>query len=271
MEIEDEKKFPGERLMVCRNPLLADERVRKREALLQATEVKLDAVVKATQRENNPLKGKDKIGLRVGRVVDKYKMNKHFELTITDDSFSYARREDNITAESSLDGLYVVRSNVKPDVMDAGTVVSTYKSLSRVERAFRSLKTVDLHIRPIFHSNDDRIRSHVFVCMLAYYVEWHMRECLREVLFDDENRESAEAERSSVVGKAVRSKSAKAKDRTRTTSTGLRVQSFQCVLSDLATLCRHVVRCAGIDQQYTQLTQSTPQQRRYLELLNVNA
>jgi transposase len=204
-------------------------------------------------------------------VIGKHKMEKHFELTITDARFSYARREDSIVAESSLDGLYVIRTSVTPDVMDADTVVSTYKSLSRVERAFRSLKTVDLHIRPIFHSNDDRIRSHIFLCMLAYYVEWHMRECLREVLFDDEDRKSAEAERSSVVGKAVRSKSAKTKDSTRTTSTGLKVQSFQSVLLDLATLCRHVVRCTSINQPYTQLTQSTAQQRRYLELLNVNA
>jgi transposase len=271
VEIEDEKNFPGERLVVCRNPHLADERVRKREELLLATEARLNAIVTATQRKKSPLHGQDKIGLRVGRVIGKHKMEKHFELTITDARFSYARREDSIVAESSLDGLYVIRTSVTPDVMDADTVVSTYKSLSRVERAFRSLKTVDLHIRPIFHSNDDRIRSHIFLCMLAYYVEWHMRECLREVLFDDEDRKSAEAERSSVVGKAVRSKSAKTKDSTRTTSTGLKVQSFQSVLLDLATLCRHVVRCTSINQPYTQLTQSTAQQRRYLELLNVNA
>jgi transposase len=269
VEIEDAANFPGERLVVCRNPYLADKRARKRVELLQATESKLDAIVKATQRKKNPLKGADKIGVRVGQVIDKYKMRKHFDLTITEDSFSYARREEQIVAESSLDGLYVVRTSVKPEIMDSNTVVSTYKSLSQVERAFRSLKTVDLHIRPIFHSHDDRIRAHVFLCMLAYYVEWHMRECLREVLFEDEDREAAQVERSSVVSKAERSKSARAKDCTRTTSTGLRVQSFQSVLLDLATLCRHVVRCRHIDQPYKQLTDSTPQQRRYLELLNV--
>ena len=153
----------------------------------------------------------------------------------------------------------------------ADTVVSTYKSLSQVERAFRSLKTVDLHIRPIYHSNDDRIRAHVFLCMLAYYVEWHMRERLREVLFEDEDCDSAEQERASVVSRAVRSTSAKSKDSTRLTATGLRVQSFQSVLADLSTLCRHVIRCDNIDREYTQLTQSTPQQRRYLELLSVTA
>lgn len=271
VEIADHENFPGERLVVCRNPLLADERARKREELLQTTEAKLNAIFQATQRKKRPLRGQDRIGVRVGRVIDKYKMSKHFELTITDDSFSYSRRQDNIAAESSLDGLYVIRASVKPDVMDADTVVSTYKSLSRVERAFRSLKTVDLHIRPIYHSNDDRIRSHVFLCVLAYYVEWHMRESLREVLFEDEDRAAAEQERSSAVSKAARSASAKSKDRTRTTNNGLQVQSFQSVLADLATLCRHVVRCRSIDSRYTQLTESTTQQRRYLELLNVTA
>ena len=271
VEVEDAENFPGERLVVCRNPLLADERVRKREVLLNATEAKLDAIVTATQRKKKPLTGQAEIGLRVGRVIDKYKMDKHFELTITDDSVSYSRREDNIAAEASLDGLYVVRTSVQSDVMDSETVVSTYKSLSKVERAFRSLKTVDLHIRPIYHSNDDRIRSHVFLCVLAYYVEWHMRESLREVLFEDEDRVAAEQERDSVVSRAGRSPSAKSKDNTRTTPGGLIVQSFQSVLADLATLCRHVVRCGAINNTYNQLTESTTQQRRYLELLNVTA
>ena len=271
VEIEDAENFPGERLVVCRNPLLADERARNREELLQATEAKLDTIVQATQQSKRPLRGQDKIGLRVGRVIDRYKMSKHFELTMTESSFSYSRRQDNIAAEASLDGLYVIRTNVNPDVMDSDTVVSTYKSLSQVERAFRSLKTVDLHIRPIYHSNDDRIRSHVFLCVLAYYVEWHMRESLREVLFEDEDRAGAEEARSSVVRKAVRSASARSKDGTRTTDAGLRVQSFQSVLADLATLCRHVVYCPSVNSRHTQLTQSTLQQRRYLELLNVTA
>ena len=267
VEIEDSENFPGERLIVCRNPLLADERARKREELLKCTEVKLDAIIAATQRKKQVLKGKDNIGLRVGRVIDKFKMAKHFELTITDDEFSYSRREDHIAKEADLDGLYVVRTSVRMTVMGTYTVVSTYKSLSQVENAFRSLKSVDLHIRPIFHSNDDRIRAHVFLCMLAYYVEWHMRESLREVLFADEDREGAEQKRSSVVSKSQRSDSAQSKDRTRRNSAGLRVQSFRSVLADLATLCRHEVLCSSIGSTHTQLTESTPQQRRYLELL----
>ena len=271
VEIEDNENFPNERLVVCRNPLLADERSRKREELLLATEAKLDVIVDATRRKNRPLRDREKIALRVGRVIDKYKMSKHFELTITDDCFEYCRREDNIAAEASLDGLYVVRTSVESKDMDSETVVSTYKSLSQVERAFRSLKTVDLHIRPIYHSNDDRIRSHIFLCVLAYYVEWHMREMLRPVLFEDEDRMAAAQQRTSMVSKAERSASAKTKDRTRRTPDGLRVQSFSSVLADLGTLCRNVVQCRSIGQHYNQLTESTTQQRRCFELLNVTA
>lgn len=196
--------FPGERLIVCRNPLLADERARKREELLQATEAKLEPIPKATLRKTNPLRGEDKIGLRVGKVIGKYKMEKHFELTITNDRFTFSRRTDAIAKEALLDGLYVVRTSVARQTLDAEQVVKTYKSLSHVERAFRSLKTVDLQLRPIYHHNDDRIRVHVFLCMLAYYVEWHMRERLREVLFDDCDRESAGISRTSPVAPAVR-------------------------------------------------------------------
>ena len=154
--------------------------------------------------------------------------------------------------------------------MNSDEVVSTYKSLSQVERAFRSLKTVDLHIRPIYHHNDDRIRAHVFLCMLAYYVEWHMRDALAEVLFEDEDHAAAQSERSSVVSRAKRSASAQVKDRTRRTATGFAVRSFQSVLRDLSTLCRHVVHCSSIDRRYRQLTVSTAQQRRYFELLNIS-
>ena len=180
--------YPGERLMVCRNPLLADEQTRKREDLLEATEVLLDKVVEATRRKQYRLKGQDRIGLRVGKVIGKYKMAKHFELNITDDSFTYQRNLDSIAAEKALDGLYVVRTSLPEETLDAEGTVSAYKGLSRVERAFRSLKTVDLKVRPIFHYTADRVRAHVFLCMLAYYVEWHMREKLRPLLFDDEDR-----------------------------------------------------------------------------------
>ena len=241
-EISAEEIFPGERLVVCRNPILADERARKRDELLKATEKDLDVIVRATQRKNNPLRGKEQIGLRVGRVIGQRKMEKHFKLTITETSFSYARREEKIQAEAALDGLYVIRSSVPKESMTADQLVSTYKNLSKVERAFRSMKSVDLHVRPIYHFNDDRIRAHVFLCMLAYYVEWHLRDRLRELLFDDDDREAAQKSRRSVVAPAKRSKSAREKDATLRTASGLPVQSFQDLLKDLATLNRNTVR-----------------------------
>ena len=168
--------FPDERLIVCRNPLLAAERARKRDELLAATERQLDEIVMATRRTQRPLSGKADIGLRVGRVLNRHKVGKHFELTIGDDGFSYQRKQDQIKAEADLDGIYVIRTSVKPETLTSENTVRAYKDLSTVERAFRCLKTVDLKIRPIFHWLDDRIRAHVFLCMLAYYVEWHMRE-----------------------------------------------------------------------------------------------
>lgn len=260
--------FPGERLIVCRNPLLADERARKREELLQATERKLEPIRLATLRKTNPLRDRKNIGLRVGKVIGQYKMEKHFELTITDDSLTYTRRAENITAEALLDGLYVVRTSVVAEAMNADRVVWTYKSLSRVERAFRSMKTVDLQLRPIYHHKDDRIRSHVFVCMLAYYVEWHMRERLREVLFDDCDRAAAEASRSSAVAPAMRSEVAKRKDATRRTASGHPVQSFQDLLKDMATITRNRIRIAEYGTEYNKLTSPTHYQRHVLALLD---
>jgi transposase len=268
-EITAEELFPGERLIVCRNPLLADERARKRETLLRETEKLLDEIVAATKRKRRPLKGKDQIGLRVGKVIDKKKMAKHFELEITDTSFTYRRREEKIQAEAMLDGLYVVRSSVPAETMTSEEVVATYKSLSKVERAFRSMKSVDLHVRPIFHSNDDRIRAHVFLCMLAYYVEWHMRERLKDILFDDHQREAAEATRASVVAKAPRSDAAKRKDASKQTESGLPVQSFQDVLRDLATLSRSTVVMCGSTTGIPIVTSATDYQRHVLSLLGV--
>ncbi len=269
-EIRDEENFPGERLVVCRNPLLAEERERKRNELLAATEKELEKIVAATVRPGkNRLQGKDQIGLKVGRVINKYKMSKHFELTITDDSFTYSRKADQITAEAALDGLYVVRTSVPETVLPAEGVVSAYKSLAKVERAFRSLKSVDLHIRPIYHHKDDRIRAHVFLCMLAYYLEWHLRESLADVLYDDTDRESAQSARSSVVSPSVRSESAKAKDATGRNAQGDVVQSFQDVLKDLGTLCRNSLRLTGHTSEWTQLTEATASQSRALELLGI--
>lgn len=269
-EITAEDVFPGERLVVCRNPILAEERSRKRDELLAATQKELEKIVRATQRKRNALRGKQEIGLRVGKVIDRYKMGKHFELKITDNGFRYSRRDEKIAAEAALDGVYVIRTSVPGKSMTSEEVVGTYKSLSQVERAFRSLKSITLHLRPIYHYNDDRIRAHVFLCMLAYYVEWHIRERLQEVLFEETDRASAEASRRSVVAPAGRSDSARRKDSTRRTADGHPVQSFQDILKDLATVCRCRMQLPSSDAEYRQLTESSPSQRRALELLEVS-
>ena len=260
--------YPGERLIVCRNPLLAEERARKREELLVAAEKKLDEVVKAVSREKKPLRGKDKIGLRIGRELKSTKMQKHFELTIEDDSFSYQRLDEQISREAALDGLYVVRTSVNGETLTAEQTVAAYKDLSQVEWAFRSLKTVDLQVRPIYHWKDERIKSHVFLCMLAYYVEWHLRRTLSELLFDDHEREAAEAMRQSIVSKAPRSDAAKRKEQDRRTPDGLPVQSFQCLLKDLATLCKNRVRWNS-NAEFDRVTLPTALQRRVFDLLGL--
>jgi transposase len=260
--------FPGERLVVCRNPLLAAERSRKRDELLQATETEVEKIRQATLRPQRRLKGKDKIGLRAGRVLNRFKMGKHFELEITDDSFAYRRKEQAIAAEAALDGIYVIRTSVPTEAMDAETCVTSYKSLSAVERAFRSLKSVDLKIRPIHHRTADRVRSHVLVCMLAYYVEWHMRQDLAPMLFDDEDPLLGELLRASVVAPAQRSPEAQRKASTRRTADGDPVHSFQTLLSDLGTVARNRIRFASGDET-DMLTTPTPLQEKALSLLNV--
>jgi transposase len=261
--------FPGERLIVCRNPALAEQRVRKRNELLQATEELLEPIRLATQRSQNPLRGEKEIGLRVGKVIGKHKMAKHFDLTITKTSFAYARNQERIREEAAIDGLYVVRSSVEKARMDSEKLVETYKSLAKVERAFRCMKTIDLSLRPIYHRNDDRIRSHVFICMLAYYVEWHMREKLRPLLFADDDRESASAARESIVSPAQRSASAKRKDATQRTMDDYPVQSFHDVLKDLGTLSRNRFRIAELDSEFDRLTSATAYQQHVLDLLGV--
>jgi transposase len=264
--------FPDERLIVCRNPLLAEERARKRTELLAATERQLDEVVTATRRAKNPLSGQAKIGLRVGRVLNRHKVGKHFELSIGDDTFSYRRAEARINDEAALDGIYVIRTSVKPEVFASDEAVRAYKDLSTVERAFRCIKTVDLKVRPIFHWLDDRIRAHVFLCMLAYYVEWHMRERLAPLLFDDHAREEAEATRASIVQPAPRSNAAKAKDSSKQTAEGLPVHSFRTLLADLATLAKNRVRAAERrGEEFYVITHSTPLQQRAFDLLGVTA
>jgi transposase len=263
--------YPGERLIVCRNPLLADERARKRKELLAAAEKKLAAVVQAVSRARQPLRGKDRIGLRVGRDLKDTKMQKHFELTIEDNAFSYRRLDEQIAQEASLDGIYVVRTSLLPETLTAEQTVSAYKDLSQVEWAFRSLKTMDLQLRPIHHWKDDRIRSHVFICMLAYYVEWHLRGALSKLLFDDHEREAAEATRPSIVSPAPRSGAAKRKEQDRRTPEGFPVQSFQCLLKDLATLCKNRVRWTShSDVEFQRVTMPTALQRHVFELLGLS-
>jgi hypothetical protein len=263
--------FPDERLIVCRNPLLAEERSRKREALLQATEAELMKIAEATTRVRNPLKGTEAIALRVGRVIDHFKMAKHFELNFTDSSFSWARKTVQIQQEAALDGLYVVRTSLPAADLPAEAAVTAYKSLAVVERAFRSLKTVDLQVRPIFHWNTGRVRAHVFLCMLAYYVEWHMREKLKPMLFDDEHVGQARATRASPVAKARRSDQAKAKDATKLGDDGLPVHSFRTLLDDLATLTYNVCHTPlNPDARIVMSTRPTPVQEKAFRLLNVN-
>jgi hypothetical protein len=263
--------YPGERLIVCRNPELARERARKRDDLLAASERDLAQVARAVTRRRRPVRGADAIGLRVGAVLNRHKVGKHFDLTITDDRFSFERKEAAIADEARLDGIYVIRTSVPAAVLDDSATVGAYKGLSQVERAFRSLKTVDLEIRPIHHRLSDRVRAHVFVCMLAYHVEWHMRALLAPMLYDDADKQAAAAERPSVVAKARRSAEALTKETTGRTADGLRVHSFRSLLADLATLTRSTVSTA-LNENYTFTvdTRPTPIHNKAFQLLGVN-
>lgn len=262
--------YPGERLIVCRNERLAEERTHKREALLQATEALLAPIVAATVRNKRRLKGKEKIALRVGKVIGKYKMAKHFELDITDSAFAWRRNTEAIAAEAALDGLYIVRTSVPAAELDAEQTVRAYKGLSAVERAFRSLKTVDLKVRPIYHYAASRVRAHVFLCMLAYYVEWHMRQRLKPLLFDDEDPEEAQAARPSVVARAEVSPGAQDKARSKRTASGELVHSLRTLLDNLATITKNrvVAPLAGAEP-FDLITRPTAQQRKAFKLLGV--
>jgi transposase len=262
--------FPAERLIVCRNPDLAAKRAHKRQALLEATERDLARVRVAVARRRNPLRGATEIALAVGAVVEKHKMRKHFDLDITDTKLTFARKTEAIAAEAATDGIYIVRTNLSPEVLDDAAAVRSYKSLSQVERAFRCIKTVDLQVRPVHHWLADRVRAHVFLCMLAYYLEWHMRQKLAPLLFDDMDKEAAEAARKSVVAKAQRSPSARKKQSTGVTPEGLPVHSFRTLLADLATLARNtIVTAVTPDLPLTVFTRPTAVQLRAFELLDV--
>ena len=262
--------FPDERLIVCRNPDLAAQRTRKRQELLAATERDLARIQAAVGRQRKPLRGAAQIALAVGAVIEQHKMRKHFELAITDHSFVFARKTAEIAAEAATDGIYIVRTGLSVDVLDDAATVRSYKSLSQVERAFRCIKTVDLHLRPIYHWLADRVRAHVFLCMLAYYLEWHMRQELAPMLFDDTNKEAAWAARASVVAPAQRSEAAIRKQTTGVTPDGLPVHSFRTLLADLATLTRNtIVTAIAPALPLIVLARPTPVQRRAYELLQL--
>jgi hypothetical protein len=260
--------YPGERLIACRNPLLAAERARKRQELLAATEKDLLKIQARTQRIRKPLRGKGAIGVSVGKVLGHYKMAKHFALVIEDADFRFERKQSQIDAEAALDGIYVIRTSVLPEAASAEQTVRHYKSLSMVERVFRSSKTVDLKVRPIHHYLAGRVRAHILLCMLAYYVEWHMRRALAPILFDDDDPAAGQAQRDSIVTPAARSPKALHKAQSKRTEDGFPVHSFQTLLADLATVAKNT---AIMNQTTMQIiTTPTPLQQRALELLKVS-
>ena len=258
--------YPGERLVACRNPELAKLRSHKREELLAATEASLGKI--KARVDAGKLAGRDQIGLRAGKVVNQYKVAKHFELAIGDNTFSFARKREGIAAEAALDGLYIIRTSVPTAQMDAPDCVRNYKALANVERAFRSLKTIDLKARPIHHRSADRVRAHIFLCMLAYYVEWHMREAWRELMFADTDSQ-AKATRDPVAP-ARRSKAALAKVARHTLDEGTLVHSFASLMAELATIVRNTCRTpnAGSDAPtFEVLTTPNAKQQRAFALV----
>ena len=263
--------YPGERLIVCRNPDLARERTRKRLDLLAATERDLAAIAAAVSRARKPLRGEAEVALKVGAVINRHKMAKHFKLDIGETSFAFHRNADAIAAEAALDGIYVVRTNLAKRILDDAATVGAYKSLAKVERAFRSLKTVDIHLRPIFHWTAPRVRAHVLLCMLAYHVEHHIRARLAPMLYDETDHEAAAAMRVSIVARAERSEAAIRKQTTGRTDDGLPVHSFQTLLADLATYSR-IQATTALNEKYvfTLHTRPTPIQQRAFELLGIN-
>lgn len=263
--------YPGQRLVVCRNPLLAAERCRKRQELLTATERELAKIAAAVERPSRPLRGADKIGLRAGKVLNRFKVGKHFRIEITDRSFGHARNEEKIAAESALDGFYVIRSSLPQGTLEPAQLVGAYKGLSEAERAFRRLKTVDLHVRPIHHHLADRVRAHVLLCMLAYYVEWHMRQAWAPILFADDDPAAGKALRPSPVAPARRSPRAERKAARKRTDDDEPVHSFQTLLVDLATITKNRIQPKlGGAEPFEKITRPTPLQARALSLLGVS-
>ncbi len=263
-------EFPGERLIACHNPLLAEERQRKREELLRATEKQLERIVRQVARRTKTALSAAEIGKKVGRVINRFKMGKHFELTIKDGAFHYARRPHDIEREAQLDGIYVIRTSEPRSHLSAEDTVRGYKNLAQVERAFRCLKGIDLLVRPIRHRDEQRVKAHLFLCLLAYYVEWHMRKALAPLLFDDEQLERDRKIRDPVAPTQP-SAAAKKKKSVRLTADGLPIHSFETLLAELATRCRNRCRIKSDPHSapFSHLTEPTPLQQRAFELLQL--
>jgi len=261
--------YPGERLVCCRNPALAVERARKRDELLAATAAELDKIAAATHRDRQPLRGRDKIALRVGKVINKFKMAKHFTLQITDEAFTFARNHHDIAAEAALDGIYVLRSSLPDNTLPTDDVVARYKGLEDVERFFRTLNT-ELDVRPIRHRLAGRVRAHMFLRMLSYYLSWHMKQDLAPILFHDHDKPAARAKRTDPVAAAQRSNPALAKASRKRTEDDYPVHSFTSLLADLATICANHIQPAHNMPSFTMITTPTPLQRRAFELLGLS-
>jgi hypothetical protein len=261
--------YPGERLVCCHNPVLAEQRARKRADLLAATENQLQTIAAATRRARRPLRGKDTIALRVGKVIGKYKMAKHFHTDITDEAFSFSRNQDTIAAEAALDGIYVVRTSLPDDSLDRTDVVARYKSLADVERFFRTLGS-ELDVRPIRHRLADRVRAHMFLRMLSYYISWHMKQKLAPILFQDNDKPAAAAKRTSPVAAAQRSDQALNKAARKRTDDDYPVHSFTSLLADLGTICANRIQPTDDLPAFTKTTTPTPLQRRAFDLLGVS-
>jgi len=260
-QITDIKDFPGERLIVCRNPLVAAQRARKREELLAATEKDFAEI--AARVQNATLRGADQIGLAVGPAAKRYRMRKHFQLQITDTTFTYERKLEQIATESALDGFYILRTSLAAETLPDEDVVRAYKNLEQAERAFGSFKGADLQIRPIHHYLEDRVRAHVLICMLAYYLTWHLKAAWKPLTFTDEDRPT----NPDPVAKAVRSPDAQHKAQTKRTTTGEPAHSYRTLLAELATQTRNTTRLAGSTATFNKLTQPTPLQAHAHELI----
>jgi len=257
--------YAGERLIACYNPILAEDVARKRETLLGLTEKALKQVADACERKRDPLEGRGEIGLKTGAVLSRFKMGKFFQIQLEDHRMSFSRKQESLDRQAAMDGIYVIRTSVPKEVMEAEKAVLTYKQLSKVERAFRTLKSVDLQVRPIHHYQENRVRAHMFLCMLAYYIEWHMRKAWAELLYTDE----AGPVRTSPVAPVQPSQSGKAKKSKAHSKDGLPLQSFRGLLKSLATLAKSQIRLGEKGPLYTRTTKPTPLQARAFKLLGL--